>query len=161
MAAMDWIFVVGLLASMALGLWRGFVYEVLSVLNWLLAFVLAQWIGEDVGRLLPVVGSTETLNHIAGFVVVFVISVFVGGVVVWGLPKLVERAGLQPVDRGLGALFGLVRAVILTLVLAVAVLMSPLKGQGWWKDSYVAVGSLWTLKQLKPVLPPGVSRYLP
>lgn len=161
MTAVDWIFVVGLLASIALGVWRGFVYEVLSVLNWLLALVLAQWLGDDLGRHLPIGGDSETLRHIAGFVLIFVVSVFLGGLVVWGLPKLLERAGLRPVDRVLGGVFGVVRAVIVVLALTVGMLMTPLKNQGWWRDSLVADTSVWTLKKLKPVLPANVGKYLP
>lgn len=161
MTAVDWIFVVGLLASIALGVWRGFVYEVLSVLNWLLALVLAQWLGDDLGRHLPIGGDSETLRHIAGFVLIFVVSVFLGGLVVWGVPKLLERAGLRPVDRVLGGVFGVVRAVIVVLALTVGMLMTPLKNQGWWRDSLVADTSVWTLKKLKPVLPAHVGKYLP
>jgi len=161
MTALDWIFVIGLLASIGLGVWRGFVYEVLSVLNWLLALVLAQWLGDDVGRLLPISGNAETLSHIGGFVLVFVLSVFLGGVLVWGLPKLLERAGLRPVDRVLGGVFGVLRAIILVLALTVGVLMTPLKSQAWWADSLVADTSIWTLKKLKPVLPASAGRYLP
>jgi membrane protein required for colicin V production len=161
MTALDWIFVIGLLASIGLGVWRGFVYEVLSVLNWLLALLLAQWLGDDVGRLLPISGNAEALSHIAGFVLVFVLSVFLGGLVVWGLPKLLERAGLRPVDRVLGGVFGVLRAIILVLALAVGVLMTPLKSQAWWHDSLVADTSVWTLKKLRPVLPAGVGKYLP
>jgi len=161
MTGLDWIFVVALLASIALGVWRGFVYEVLSVLNWLLAFVLAQWLGDAVGRGLPIDTGSDQIRHVVGFVLVFVLSVFLGGLLVWGLPKLVERAGLRPVDRGLGGVFGLVRAVILALALAVLVQMTPAKNQGWWRDSLVADTSLWSLKKLKPVLPEGVGKYVP
>jgi membrane protein required for colicin V production len=161
MTILDWIFLVALFASIALGAWRGLVYEVLSVLNWLLALVLAQWLGDDVGQLLPITGNAEALSHMAGFVLVFVLSVFLGGVLVWGLPKLLERAGLRPVDRVLGGCFGVLRAVIVTLALTVLVLMTPLKSQAWWSDSLVADTSIWTLKKLKPVLPAGMGKYLP
>jgi membrane protein required for colicin V production len=161
MTALDWIFVVGLLASVGLGVWRGFVYEVLSVLNWLLALVLAQWLGDDLGRYLPISGNLETLRHMAGFVLVFVVSVFLGGLLVWAAPKLLERAGLRPVDRVLGGAFGVLRAVILVLALTVGVLMTPLRSQAWWRDSLVADTSVWVLKRLKPVLPTSVGKYLP
>ena len=161
MTGLDWIFVVALLASIALGVWRGFVYEVLSVLNWLLAFVLAQWLGDAVGQRLPIDTGSDSIRHVAGFVLVFVVSVFAGGLLVWGLPKLVERVGLRPVDRVLGGVFGLVRAVILALALAVLVQMTPAKNQAWWRDSLVADTSLWSLKKLKPVLPQGVGKYFP
>lgn len=161
MSVLDWIFVAGLLASVGLGVWRGFVYEVLSVLNWLLAFVLAQWLGADVGRLLPIDTTSETLVRIAGFVLVFVVSVFMGGLLVWGLPKLIEQAGLRPVDRVLGGVFGLIRGVILLLALTVLVLMTPFKSQAWWREASGVRISMEALRTLKPVLPQDVGQYLP
>ena len=161
MTVLDWLFLLGLLISVGLGVWRGFVYEVLSVLNWLLALVLAQWLGEDVGRLLPIDSQSESLVYIAGFVLVFVVSVFVGGVVVWGLPKLIEQAGLRPVDRVLGGAFGLLRAVLLMLALAVLVQMSTLKTQDWWRESLAADTAVWGLKKLKPLLPASAKKYVP
>src|SRR6218665_719550 len=161
MTVLDWLFLLGLLISVGLGVWRGFVYEVLSVLNWLLALVLAQWLGEDVGRLLPIDSQSESLIYIAGFVLVFVVSVFVGGVVVWGLPKLIEQAGLRPVDRVLGGAFGFLRAVLLMLALAVLVQMSTLKTHDWWRDSLAADTAVWGLKKLKPLLPASAKKYVP
>lgn len=161
MSVLDWIFVAGLLASVGLGVWRGFVYEVLSVLNWLLAFVLAQWLGADVGRQLPIDTSSEALVRIAGFVLVFVVSVFTGGLLVWGLPKLIEQAGLRPVDRVLGGVFGLVRGLILLLALTVLVLMTPFKSQAWWREASGVRISMEALRTIKPVLPQDVGQYLP
>jgi membrane protein required for colicin V production len=161
MTVVDWVFVVGLLASVVLGIWRGLVYEVLSVLNWLLALVLAQWLGDDLGRWLPLSADSPTLHHVAGFVLVFVLSVFMGGLVVWAVPKLLERVGLRPVDRALGGLFGLLRAIILMLAFTVLLMMTPLRSQPWWRDSWVAGSSLWALQQLKPLLPQAVAKYVP
>lgn len=159
--ALDWIFIVALLASIGLGVWRGFVYEIMSVLNWLLAFVLAQWLGTDVGRLLPIGSDSEAVSQIAGFVLVFVVSVFLGGLLVWGLPKLIEQAGLRPVDRVLGGAFGLLRGLILLLALTALVLMSPLKNQAWWREAKAAQWSAQALKMLKPMLPQVAGKYLP
>ncbi len=161
MSTLDWVFIVVLLASIGLGVWRGLVYEVLSVLNWLLAFVLAQWLGADVGRLLPMGSASPALVHVAGFVLVFVASVFLGGLLVWVLPKLIEQVGLRPVDRVLGGVFGLLRGLILLLALTALVLMSPLKNQDWWREAQAAQWSVEALKVLKPVLPLGAGKYLP
>jgi membrane protein required for colicin V production len=161
MALLDTVFLIGLLVSICLGLWRGFVYEVLAVLNWLLALLLAQWLGEDVGRWLPLDGQPEALVRVVGYVLVFVVSVFVGGLVVWAIPKLVEQAGLRPVDRMLGGAFGVLRAAILMLALTVGVLMTSFHQSAWWQESYVAHSSVWALQQLKPLLPAGVAQYLP
>ena len=45
----------------------------------------------------------------------------------WLIKKLVEAVGLRPIDRVLGAVFGLVRGAVLLLALAVVINMSPLK----------------------------------
>lgn len=161
MALLDTFFLIGLLVSISLGLWRGFVYEVLAVLNWLLALLLAQWLGEDVGHWLPLDGQPEALVRVLGYVLVFVVSVFVGGLVVWAIPKLVEQAGLRPVDRMLGAAFGVLRAAILMLALTVGVLMTSFRQSAWWEESYAVHASVWALLQLKPLLPAGVAQYLP
>jgi steroid 5-alpha reductase family enzyme len=55
------------------------------------------------------------VRYAAGFAVVFILAVFAGGLVAWGTSKLVEAVGLRPVDRVLGAAFGLVRGVVLLL----------------------------------------------
>ena len=41
--ALDWMFLLVLLASMVVGAWRGLVYEVILALGWVAAFVCAQW----------------------------------------------------------------------------------------------------------------------
>jgi glutamine phosphoribosylpyrophosphate amidotransferase len=57
--------------------------------------------------------AAEPVRYAAGFVVVLVAAAFAGGLVAWALKKLIEAIGLRPVDRTLGAAFGLARGVVL------------------------------------------------
>jgi membrane protein required for colicin V production len=161
MTALDWIFLVVLLGSLLLGAWRGLVYEVVSALSWAAAFVLAQWYAPDVAQKLPMTGAGEAVRYAAGFVVVFVAAVFVGGLVAWLVKKLIEAVGLRPADRALGAVFGLFRGLILLLAATVVVLMTPLKSASWWQESGGAGVATTALKGLKPVLPVEFGKYLP
>jgi membrane protein required for colicin V production len=161
MALLDWFCVALLLGSLVLGAWRGFVYEVLSVLNWLLAFVLAQWFGQDVGQQLPMGGMSDVLRFAAGFLLVFVAVALVGSMLVWLMTKLVDSSGLRPMNRALGAGFGVVRGVILLLAATVVMEMTPMKTSGWWRDSKAAGVSKSALKGLKPVLPDMMGKYFP
>jgi membrane protein required for colicin V production len=145
---------------MLLGAWRGLVYEVMSVLNWLLAFVLAQWLAVDVGRYLPMAMS-EILRFATGFVIVFVVAALAGGMLVWLLTKWVESSGMRRVDRAMGASFGLLRGVILLLAVSVVMEMSPMKMSDWWRHSNGAAMSVSVLKGLKPMLPEMMAKYLP
>ncbi len=161
MAALDWVLLVVLMLSLLLGAWRGLVYEVLSVLSWLAAFVLAQWLAPEVGAWLPMGGAAEPVRFATGFVTVFIGVVFAGGLLAWGIKKLVEAVGLRPVDRTLGAAFGVVRGAVLVLAVAVVVNMTPLRRGQWWTESKVADVATAALKGLKPVLPERFGHYLP
>lgn len=161
MAILDWAFLLVLLVSLCIGAWRGLVYEVLSVLAWIAAFVLAQWYAMDVVHWLPVSGASERVQYAVGFVVVFVVAAFAGGLLAWGVKKLVDAVGMRPVDRTLGAAFGLARGVVLLLAAAVVVNLTPLHGDAWWRESAGASVLTVALKGMKPVLPPVFGQYLP
>jgi membrane protein required for colicin V production len=161
MAALDWVFAGVLALSLLLGAWRGLVYEVLSVMSWIAAFIVAQWLAPDAAQWLPMKGSAEPIRYAAGFVLVFIAVVFAGALLAWLTKKLVEAVGLRPVDRLLGAAFGVLRGAVLILAFAVVVNMTPLKGGEWWKESIGAGVAVATLKGLKPVLPERFAQYLP
>lgn len=161
MTVLDWVFVGVLAFSLLLGLLRGLVYEVLSVLSWIAAFVLAQWLAPAVGAWLPMENAAEPLRYAAGFAVVFVVVVFTGGLLAWATRKMIEAVGLRPMDRALGAAFGLVRGVVVLLALAVVVNMTPLRKSQWWTEAMGAAVSTAALRGLKPVLPEEFAQYLP
>lgn len=150
-----------LAASVLLGLWRGLVYEVLSVLNWLAAFVLAQWLSPRVALLLPLGQAGESLRYAAAFVLVFILALFAGGLLAWLTKKLVEAIGLRPVDRALGGLFGLVRGMVAVLALAVVVHLTGLREGPWWTESMTAGVATAALRGLKPMVPESFGSYLP
>jgi len=161
MVALDWIFLSILLLSLLIGAWRGLVYEVLSLATWFAAFLLAQWFAPAAAQYLPMAGSSETIRYAAGFVLVFIGTVFAGSILTWLISRLFQVAGLRPADRVLGAVFGLMRGVIVLLVVAVLVSMTPLHADAWWNESVGANWATATVKGLKPVLPQEFGRYLP
>ncbi|RZI97841.1 MAG: CvpA family protein [Haliea sp.] len=161
MAALDWVFLGVMAASLLLGAWRGLVYEVISVLSWIAALLLAQWFAPTVGAWLPMGGAAQVLRYAAGFVLVFVCALFAGGLLAWMCSKLLQAVGLRPVDRTLGAAFGLVRGAVIALAAAVVVNLTSLKGEVWWKESVGAGVATAALRGLQPMLPEPFRQYLP
>ena len=160
MPVLDWILLAVLGASFLLGAWRGLVFELLSLAVWVAAFIVAQWFAPDVAERLSMVSSNEAVRFVVAFALVFVVVAFAGGLVASLLKKLVDAVGLRPVDRSMGALFGLVRGIVLLLAFAVVMDISPLKNSDWWRES-VGAGLLTTaLKDLRPLLPEGMGKYL-
>ena len=161
MAALDWIFVAVLLASMLVGAWRGLVFEVLSLLGWVVSFFVAQWFAADMAALLPLGESAGSLRYAAGFVVVFVASGFACGFVSWLAKKLIEAIGLRPADRTLGAVFGVLRGMVLLLAVVLVAGWTPMQDAPWWKESQAAPLLQGALKGLRPALPDELGRHLP
>jgi len=145
---------------MLLGAWRGLVYEVLSVLGWVVSFFVAQWFAPELATRLPVQSAADPVRYAAAFVLIFIASVFAAGLLAFLLKKLVAAVGLAPVDRVLGAAFGVLRGVILLLAATVVIDMTALKSSGWWQESKGAPVLAATLKAIKPVLPEQFAKYL-
>ncbi len=161
MPTLDWFFVAVLLASLLIGAWRGLVFEVISLLSWIAAFVLAQWFAPDVALKLPMAGASEPIRYAAAFTLVFVLSVFAGGLLARLGKGLFSSVGLNPADRTLGALFGLLRGVLVLLGLTLVLGMTPLKSDLWWRQSAGVAMATAALQSLKPVLPEKFGKYLP
>jgi membrane protein required for colicin V production len=161
MAVLDWIFAAVLLLSVLLGAWRGLVFEVLSLLSWIVALVVAKSFALDVAQLLPMKGSSETLRFAAGFVLVFIAVVLLGGLLAVLLKKLMASVGLRPVDRLLGALFGSLRGALLLLLVTVVVGMTPAKNSVAWRESVAVAWSVSVLKAVKPMMPRDLDKFLP
>ena len=161
MNAVDLVLLTVLLLSTALGLWRGLVYEVISVAGWVAAFVLAQAYAARAALWLPLEGFSAPLRLAAGFVLVFMGAAFAAGLLAWVVKKLVDSVGLRPVDRILGGGFGLVRGAVLLLALTVVVSMTPLRQHDAWTGSHGAGVLSVVLHEVKPLLPVSVARYLP
>jgi membrane protein required for colicin V production len=161
MPTLDWIFVAVLLISLALGAWRGLVYEVLSLLSWIAAFVLAHWLAPELAHKLPMADASETVRYGAAFVLIFVLFVFVGGLLAKLVRKLFASVGLQAPDRALGALFGLLRGVLMLMAVTVIVGLTSLRTAPWWRESGGVGLTLAALQRVKPVLPPEFGKYLP
>jgi len=161
LAVLDWIFAAVLLLSMVVGAWRGLVYEVLSLINWVVAFVLAQWFAQDVSQFLPMSGASELLRYWAGFILVFIVVVMVGGLMAVLVKKLTTAVGLRPVDRVLGVVFGLARGLLLVLLGTAVVVMTPVKESAAWQESVGVRYALVLLKGIKPVLSRDLDRFFP
>jgi membrane protein required for colicin V production len=157
---LDWIFLAVLLLSMLIGLWRGLVVEVLSVLGWIAAFVVAQMFATTVGQWLPMQGDVPQLRYAAGFVLAFIGTLMASTLLAWLVRKMLASVGLSGLDRLLGAAFGLVRGAIILLAVATVVLMTPMKNNEGWKQS-IGAGVLSTvLKGLKLVLPDELGKFI-
>lgn len=123
-----------ILISALIGLVRGFLREVVSLLVWVLGFWLALRFAGPVGEFLSFL-KDPTARVVAGFVILFVLILAVGTMVGFMLGKLVESTDSGTGDRILGVLFGAVRGVIIVTALVVVGSLTLMPRHAWWRDS--------------------------
>ncbi len=133
MTEFDFAVMAILLVSLTLGLWRGFVREVLSLLGWPVAFVLSNMYAGNIARSIPLV--QETLRLTLVYVLIFIAVLIVWGVLVMMLTKLLKAIGSGWSDRMLGGLFGIVRGGLVVLVLVWLAGMTALPEQQFWRNA--------------------------
>jgi membrane protein required for colicin V production len=66
---------------------------------------------------------------------VFAVILSIGGLLSWGLSKLVRLSILSGMDRFLGSLFGMCRGVLLFAVAVIVGQYSGFDNDDWWEDS--------------------------
>lgn len=160
MNTLDWVLLGVLMLSMLVGAWRGLVFEVLSVLGWVASFYAAQWFAPSVASLLPFQSAGEQVKYAAAFGLVFLGVLVICGLITAVIKKAVQAVGLRPIDRTLGAGFGVLRGVILLLAATVVVNMTAIKNNVWWQGSKGAEILTSGLITIKPMLPAQFAKYL-
>lgn len=150
-----------LLFSVIVGLMRGLVFEVLSLLGWVAAYFAAQWFSPALGPHLPVGSPGSPLNHAAAFASVFILALIVWGVAARLLRMVIHATPLSVVDRALGATFGVARALVLMLAITTVVMLTSLAQSQAWRASRGAVWLNGALQEIRPVLPRQLAEHLP
>jgi membrane protein required for colicin V production len=157
----DWALLAVLALSVLVGVVRGFVFEVLSLLGWVVAWFAAQWFAADVGPHLPLGTPGSALNLAAAFTLCFVAAIVAWSLLARLVRLLVQATPLSLPDRALGAGFGLLRGVVLLLAVATVVALTPAAGSAPWRESHGAMWLNTAMHGLKPVLPAQVAKLLP
>lgn len=143
--------------SMLIGLVRGLMVEVLSIVIWVLASVLAYLLGPALAGWFGSQVELNSLRIFLGYGTVFVAVLIVGAVVVFLMKKLIEGTGLTGTDRMLGMLFGAVRGGVLVVILILVVGLTPIPNDAWWQQSRAVALFQPLAEQARAWLPSNVS----
>ncbi len=147
-----------MLLSAALGFWRGVVKEFFSLVSWVLSFVLCSQYAADLSRALPWPATEPTIRVAMAWVLIFLLVLLVMALIGSVLKRLLSLAGLGLADRLLGVVFGVARASIMWMAMAVVVGLTPLRYSDAWVNSHLAQSVHQLLVYLKPVLPAPLER---
>lgn len=142
MSTVDWLIIAVVVLSTLLSLKRGFVKEVLSLLTWVVAFVVAIKFSDQMQVLLVDQVQNDRIRYIVSFVSLFIASLITGVLVSFLLGSLIKVTGLSSTDRVLGMLFGFARGSLIVVAFISLMSLSPAIEQA----------EFWTSSQLIPQL---------
>ena len=162
---MSWVdvaIIFGCCGSTALGAFRGFAKEALSIVIWLAAIWIAwrfTWLIE------PMLGEWVVAPDLKVWVaraVIFALVLVVGGLIARLVGRVINNTGLSGVNRILGSLFGLGRGAIVVGLMVIVLELVGLDEDPWWQEaklrpysariadgirSYAAIGSRYIQEQ--------------
>ncbi len=135
MAIIDIIIAVALTISIIVGFVRGFVKESISIATLVIAIWAALYFGPAVGDVSDSWLSSEELQMWFGRLLVFGVVLAIGGLLGWGISKLVRLSVLSGLDRLLGSLFGILRGILLTALFVIGGQFAGFDNDDWWLKS--------------------------
>lgn len=131
----DYAIIAVVVISTVVGLLRGFIKEVFSLLVWAAAFFVAYQFAGDVAVLMEDAVTLPSARTAMGFAGLFIAVLLVGGLINYLLGRLVESTGLSGTDRLLGGVFGAARGLVLVIAVLLVAGFTPIPADPWWKGS--------------------------
>lgn len=160
MTLFDYLTLFVLLASVIISTTRGVVREVLSLASWVAAFIVANLYGETLALLLPEMVPGALTRMIIAFVVLFIGTRLLMGLLILMCESLIKASGLSFVDRSLGSLFGFARGMLIVLSVVILCGMTAIPQQPFWKDAMLSPYAESAARSVKPFLPDEFARHV-
>jgi membrane protein required for colicin V production len=156
----DYIVLFILVSSVVISTMRGLVKEILSLVGWIAAFVVANAFGAKLAPMLPSVVPGEALRLIVAFIALFLGVRVLMGLLSLAIGALIEASGLSLADRGLGGLFGLGRGIVIVLAGVILCGMTSIPQQDFWKNALLSPMAETGARTVKPFLPAAFAQHV-
>ncbi|HZW14207.1 MAG TPA: CvpA family protein [Noviherbaspirillum sp.] len=160
MTIFDYLVLFVLICSIVISTLRGLVKEILSLLSWVVSFVIANAYGEDLAGWLPDLVPGNVTRLIVAFLALFIGVRLLMMLLTMAIDALIKAAGLTLADRGLGGLFGLGRGLVIILAVVLVCGMTAIPQQPFWKEALLSPLAETAARTVKPFLPGDIARHV-
>ena len=160
MTLFDYVVLFILLASVVISTMRGLIREILSLLGWIVAFVVANAYGAALAPMLPAMIPGAAVRLMVAFVALFIGVRLLMGLLTMAVSAVVTAAGLSLADRGLGGLFGLARGIVIVLFGVILCGMTSIPQQDIWKRALLSPMAETGVRTVKPFLPADFAQHV-
>ncbi len=159
MNMVDYVIIAVVLVSTLISLVRGFVKEVLSLITWIAAFVVALGFSQQAAVFIPKAVDIPSARVALAFLSLFVLVLIIGGIINWIVSTLVNKTGLSGTDRSVGMVFGLARGVFIIAILVLLAQLTAMPKESWWQSSVLLPQFQTVSDWIKAMLPADIAKY--
>ncbi|MDT7850667.1 CvpA family protein [Methylophilus sp. VKM B-3414] len=160
MTIFDYV-VLGILGfSILVGLMRGAIHELFSVLGWVLAFYLANRFNSQVIAYMPEQIPGEAIKAMAAFLLVFLLVLFVCTLLALLLTTLIKAVGLGGLNRILGGAAGALKGLLIVCILVMLAAMTELPKDPRWSNAMFSAPIEVLVLKLLPWMPSSIAKHV-
>lgn len=160
MTLFDYLVLFILICSIVISTMRGLVKEMLSLVSWIVAFVVANAFSATLAGYLPDLFPGQMLRLIVAFLALFIGVRLLMSLLMMAVDAVLKASGLKLADRGLGGLFGLARGCVLVLAAVMICGMTAIPQQAFWKDALLSPVVVTSAQTVMPFLPASITRHV-
>lgn len=158
MNELDWAIVIILGLSTVVGVARGVIREVLSIVGWVVGIVFALKWSPDLAEKIPLDSLGPAVKTILAAIIIAVFCVFAIGLLGTLLRKMLEVANISAEDRILGSVFGLLRGVVFVCVAVFLAGMTSAPTTSMWRHSVCIPLAENGVELMMPLLPESIAK---
>jgi membrane protein required for colicin V production len=146
--------------SIVVSMMRGAVRELLAIAGWLVAIYIAKTYSTQLLPLLPADIPTEPLKLLAANVILFLGVLLISSLLCIALSSLIKKIGLNWLNRGIGAVFGFTRGLLIVCVLVFLAGLTSLPKDARWTNAMFSSPLEALVKSALPMLPQAIAKHV-
>ncbi len=135
MTSFDYAVIAIILLSALVGWWRGFMYELFSLIGWVAAYIVARTFSAQALPYVPLAVGELNIRSAAAFAALFIATLIVAALFAWFLARLAKFAGLSGMDGKFGAIFGMLRGGLVVIALVWLGGLTDLPQLPFWRNA--------------------------
>jgi membrane protein required for colicin V production len=135
MNALDYAILAVLLISVVVGVFRGAIREILNIVGWVMAFVLAHAYAGSLAPQFAEWASEPVLRLVSAWLIIFLVVLAGTSLIASLLSGVAKKIGLGGVDRGIGAAIGLIRGGLVVVALTLVIGLTKLPQASVWQSA--------------------------
>ena len=136
MNSFDVVILVILVIFALLGMWRGLLREIITILTWVLSFALAWLFAGQLAQYFMKISEEPVVRQVIAFVAIFFVVFVAGTAASWLIHKyLPPKSFLRAVNIVFGGLFGAARGAVIIISIFLVAGLTSFPERPWWRES--------------------------